>query len=276
MYTPNTLSTEYQLLTLLSKQTDIPQVAAHKLDASLSLVPFPYLLLSAPRGIPLAHARASGALTQRQSLLLDMRIGAYLRQVHDSVQNDWFGLPTQATDELYSWQEAFTYLLEGLLHEAQDLGVDLPYEMVRQYLSRAIGFFLFDDCEVPSLVSLTGDEEAIWVDFDPDKPTKDDEVPITSLLPVSHALWGDPLLEAMFIAPSDAFVEGYGGSPIVFARQKTKRLWYTFFLALAVLVQSIKAGNALNSVGSNREEKVRWAKEEVVSSLQKLKDAPCY
>ncbi|OSC98872.1 hypothetical protein PYCCODRAFT_1374292 [Trametes coccinea BRFM310] len=270
-YAPNTLATEHALLKLLSSQTGIPHPTIHTLDTSHNIVPFSYLLLSHPRGVTLSAARASGKLSPRQAALLDLRTGAYLKQLHD-VQNDWFGLPSQEHDALYSWQEAFTPLLEGLLEDAQKAGIDLPYEDVRRYLSRAIGFFLFDDCEVPSLVSFTGDEDAIFVDFDLEKGApggEDEEIAVTSFASFSHALWGDPLLETMLLNPSDAFVEGYGGPLIVFGRQKTKRLWYNIFLSLVVVLQGKKSGETEN-------EKVKWAMEMLHKSVAALKDAPCY
>ena len=94
---------------------------------------------------------------------------------------------------------------------------------------------------------------------------------VTSFASVGHALWGDPLLETMFMEPSAAFVEGYGGPLIVFARQKTKRLWYTLFLSLVVLVQAKRLG-----LGEVDYEKVRWAKETAGKCVAGLKDAPCY
>ena len=129
---------------------------------------------------------------------------------------------------------------------------------------------------MPSLVSLVGDDETIIVDFDPENPPAENEaISITALIPSSHALWGDPLLEAMFIDPTAAFLEGYGGSPIVFARQKTKRVWYTIFLALVVLVESMRH-NPLRSENEGREGKVKWAKEILPVYIEKLKNAPCY
>ncbi|OBZ78326.1 hypothetical protein A0H81_01689 [Grifola frondosa] len=273
-YAPNTLATEHALLQLLSQHTDVPHPVAHALDTSLSLLPYPYLLLSRPQGIPLSHARASGKLTQRQLLQLDLRIGTYLRQMHDRVQNDWFGLPAQAHEELYSWQEAFTGLLEGMLEQAHALGIVLPYEDVRRYLSRAIGFFLFDDCEVPSLISFAGDEDVSFVDFDPAAPPEsEEEIQITSLLSFSHALWGDPLLETMFLNPSDALIEGYGGPLMLFARQRTKRIWYTLFLALVVLVHT-KSDEEIP--GTEDSDKVKWARSTLGECIRKLRDAPCY
>ncbi|TFK81374.1 hypothetical protein K466DRAFT_604544 [Polyporus arcularius HHB13444] len=271
-YLPNTLTTEHALLGLVAAQTDIPTPTVHALDTSRDIVPYPYLLLEHPHGVPLSCARASGKLSDRQLAMLDLRTGAYLKQLHERVQNDWFGMPSQEKDDLYSWQEAFTPLLEGLLDEAHRVGVDLPYADLRVCLSRAIGFFLFDDCEVPSLISFTGDEHSIVVDFDMEKGApglEDEEVRITSFGAFGHALWGDPLLETLFMDPSAGLVEGYGGPLIVFARQKTKRLWYSLFLALVVLVEAKREGK-------EEHEKVQWARKLAERSAAALKDAPCY
>lgn len=274
VYSPNALAHEHKLGQLLAQHSDIPHHKVIALDISTTLVPFPYLLLSRPPGVPLSQVRASGKLSPRQTLLLDLRLGSLYKAIHDKIQNDWFGLPSQERDELYSWQEAFTWQLEALLHEVKEAGEDLPYEIIRRYLSRAIGFFLFDDCEVPSLISFLGDEDTILVDFDPDSSSSEDEVAITSLFPLSHALWGDPLLETMFVNPSDAFLEGYGQNLMIFARQKTKRLWYTLFLALVVLAQILRTQVGNGSV--REEERYKWARETLESCIERLKDAPCY
>ena len=271
-YLPNSLETEHSLLKLIASQSDVPTPTIIAFDPSASLVPYQYLLLAHPGGVPLALVRASGKLSPRQQALLDLRLGSYLKQLHERVQNDWFGLPSQAADELYSWQEAFTLLLETIVEDAREAEVKLPYEDLRRYLSRAIGFFLFDDCEVPSLVSFAGDEHSTFVDFDLGAGVPEDqEVRVTSFASVGHALWGDPLLETMFLEPSAAFVEGYGGPLIVFARQKTKRLWYTLFLSLVVLVQAKRLG-----LGEADHEKVGWARETAEKCVVGLKDAPCY
>ncbi|KAH9918078.1 uncharacterized protein B0H18DRAFT_1032493 [Fomitopsis serialis] len=268
-YAPNTLTHEHALLQHLSSNTSLPMPKAYALDTSLTILQFPYFLLSRPRGIPLSHARARGLLSERQALLLDLRLGALLHEQHD-VQNDWFGTPAQEREGLYSWQEAFTLLLETLIEDAVGLGISLAYEQLRKPLGRAIGSFLFDDCEVPSLVSFAGDEETIIVDVREDG----DEVPVTSFLTVSHALWGDPLLEVLFMDPSKALEEGYGGSLIVFRRQKTKRLWYTVFLALMVLVQAKREEQA--GVRRVENDKVEWARRTVDQCIEELQNAPTY
>ena len=82
---------------------------------------------------------------------------------------------------------------------------------------------------------------------------------------------GAHLRPRLWLAPRAAFVEGYGGPLVVFARQRTKRLWYTLFLALVVLVQAKRAG-----LGEGDHEKVKWAYETAEKSVVALKDAPCY
>lgn len=273
-YMPNSLSEESTLSKVIAEQTDIPIPKVLALDTTCTLIPYPYLLLSDPPGIPLATARDSGKLTPRQMLLLDLRVGSYLKQLHERVQNDWFGLPSQEKDELYSWQEAFTWQLEALLSEAHNLDVELPFEEVRRYLSRAIGSFLFDDCEVPSLVSFTGDDNSVFIDYDLESPPETDEIEITSFSILSHAIWGDPLLETLFMDPSPALLEGYGGPLVIFPRQKTKRIWYTLFLALMVLVQTRRYPARWPESDWNT--KIEWAKNAVEKCISELKDAPCY
>ncbi|PPQ86486.1 hypothetical protein CVT26_012080, partial [Gymnopilus dilepis] len=263
--------------------------------------PFPYhILLSPPSPIAsasilsVAAARRRGILPaqSKESTLIELQIGRFLGRLHANVQNDYFGRvrapnwdlnlkpaalaraqvfapATQEEEESYSWQETFTALLEALLWEAESTGaVDLPYEAIRGYLSRAISSFLFDDVEVPSLVWLTGSEEDVYVAVDPvsstssasssestrttssdsnSNPDKDTgsapppQTPPTSsiaaILPnLTHALWGDPLLETFFHPPSptpalkEAYTQSGGQELILFPRQRTKRLWYDLLL----------------------------------------------
>ena len=274
-YRTNNLAAAHSILSRICSATALP-IKEPILDSTLQHVPYVCLLTQpvASRSsslISLASARSQGLLTAQDEALVELQLGKYLGQLHSGVQNDWFGIPLaqgEPVDASYSWQETFTLLLESLLSECQDMTGDelgLPYEDIRRYLSRAIGFFLFDDVEVPSLVWLTGSEHDIYLSS---------EKEVIAILPsVAHALWGDPLLESFFLppAPSKLFLEAYtasGGEPLLaFSRQKTKRLWYSVFLALVVLREDCwrhRLGKAI----------------EVVHLLQKsvaaLENAPCY
>jgi len=126
--------------------------------------------------------------------------------------------------------------------------------------------FLFDDVEVPSLVALTTAAESVFI------TDVDGEPQLALLLPsFAHLLYGDPLLERAFSpseAPSKALLEGYGAPPpIVFSRQRTKRMWYDLYLGLVVLLGGKRVGGDQN---------VDWAVQLVEHSRVLLKHASCY
>ncbi|EPQ51533.1 hypothetical protein GLOTRDRAFT_132900 [Gloeophyllum trabeum ATCC 11539] len=264
-YRPNTLLSSAHLHSLISSKSCLPLLPLLTTDTTLTLVPFAYTLSPAPAGTPLSAARA--LLSARQNALVDLRLGQYLAQLH-ALENDWFGVPTDTgadpREPSYSWQESFTLFLEEVLWEAERRGAVLPYGDIRGWLSRAIGYYLFDDVEVPKLVWFTGGEDEVLVEV----PEKEEEEPrIRAFLNIAHAFWGDPLLESLFQEPSKALMEGYGGPLVQFPRQNTKRLWYTLFWGLVVMREA---------EGGENEERKRWALEVVQKALDELKDAPSY
>ncbi|KAF9223180.1 hypothetical protein BS17DRAFT_707055 [Gyrodon lividus] len=204
----------------------------------------------------------------------------------------------------YSWQDTFVLQLEELLAEVyskaeasggsqSDNGPEIDIVELRRYLSRAIGSFLFEDVEMPRLIWATGDEEDIIISLAPEKSFKEGsgttepegDADIAYILPTfGHALWGDPLMEAWFLPPGPSkainggYFSGEDGSLIVFPRHRTKRVWYTVYLALLVLAEERR------SRGQGKErmdrvagrERVQWAREVLPQCVEFLKDAPCY
>ncbi|TFK37124.1 hypothetical protein BDQ12DRAFT_653432 [Crucibulum laeve] len=288
-YHPNFLPIVYQILSRIRTQTGIP-IPESVLDITLTDIPYHYLLspvtlIGSKDIIPLSRARKEGLINLNDNLLIDLQLGKFLGQLHSGVQNDWYGLPNLAEpmDASYSWQETFTSFLEELLVRFETVGYDLPYEDIRRSLSRAIGFFLFDDVEVPSLVWFTGGEDDIYVALPIESRYLSIKTPtIAAILPsVSHALWGDPLLESFFLppAPSAALQEGYnggGGGPlIVFPRQETKRAWYTLFLALVTLTNHGLTPREDDEHPESAEKRI-WCRETILKCVEILKDGPCY
>ncbi|KZT21955.1 hypothetical protein NEOLEDRAFT_1181332 [Neolentinus lepideus HHB14362 ss-1] len=270
-YKPNSLVTSVHLHSTISSKSTIPLPAIYATNSSCTLVPYPYMLTARPAGIRLSEAR--GQLSERQNALIDLRLGSYLQQLH-AIDNDWFGMPTETgadpAEPSYSWQESFTLFLEEMLYEAEGRGEDLPFSDIRGWLSRAIGFYLFDDVEVPKLIWFTGGEDEIYVDI-PSSSSSDEEPRVSAFLNLTHAFWGDPLLESLFYSPSPALIEGYGGPLIIFPRQNTKRLWYNLFWALLIMKEAASDASA-----GNPGERRKWASEVVQKCLDELKDAPCY
>ncbi|KAF6760478.1 hypothetical protein DFP72DRAFT_805220 [Ephemerocybe angulata] len=318
----NTLPLITHLLSLIRSNTQIP-ISDPILDTTRDLIPFDFLL-SPPTPFPsssiitLHDAKAQGLLNEQLQAMIDLQMGSFLAQMHQNVQNDWFGLPVlpprgtvptpgapqrppaEAEPECYSWQETFTTLFESLLSSVktklssqhpdadpdnQDDALGIPFTAIHSAMSRAIAFFLFDDVEVPSLVWFTGFDTDIYLSLPTHGSTKTPG--IVAILPsMPHMLWGDPLLESFFIPlaepggveKSKALIEGYtgaGGAPLIsFARQKTKRVWYTLYLALSVLNEylSLSTGSSSQAL----EEKRKWAFDTIRTCADVLKTAPCY
>ncbi|KAN0130172.1 hypothetical protein V8E53_012117 [Lactarius tabidus] len=212
-------------------------------------------------------ATVRDSLPPKGAASLDLRLGVALRTLHN-LQSEWCGPPTLEKEGLYSWEEAFALLIEEVLSAAESAGFVSAADLItlRSCLARAIGAFLFDDVEVPSLVALTTGAESVFI------TDTDGEPQLALLLPsLAHILYGDPLLERAFSpseAPSRALLEGYGvPPPIVFARQRTKRMWYDLYLGLVVLLGARRV---------SEEQNTDWAAQLVEQSKVSLKDAPCY
>ena len=274
--TPNNIRAQYNLLNALHahiSSTPPPIPLPFPVPVALNVdAPRPYILARLPA--PLAPsvqlkqlATIRDALTPQQATSLDLRLGIALRTMHN-LQSEWCGPPPLEKEGLYSWQEAFTLLVEETLSAAESAGIASAHDIttLRGYLARAIGAFLFDDVEVPSLVTLTTGAESVFV------ADVDGEPRLALLLPsLAHLLYGDPLLDRAFSpseAPSRAVLEGYGTPPpIVFARQHTKRMWYDLYLGLVALLGARRAGHDQN---------IDWAVRLVEQSRVLIKDAPCY
>lgn len=286
-YSPNSLPVIEHILNAIRSKTEIPLTPAI-LDTSLSLIPYHFLLSGTTRAssdnlLSVAQARQRGLLSEKGSVFVDLQLGKYLGQLHTNVQNDWFGAPSlkDPANPSYSWQETFTDLLERVLSHFEEgrvkVDFQIPYDTIRLYHSRAIGFSLFDDVEVPSLVWVTGSEDDIFISL-PTDANSPWSFEIAAILPVAaHAVWGDPLLESFFVPPhpSNAMAKGYigagGGALTIFPRQNTKRIWYNLFLALLVLYEIGAPGEE-----DELKDKTAWCEKTIHDSVDALKNAPYY
>ncbi|KAI9511516.1 hypothetical protein F5148DRAFT_328806 [Russula earlei] len=273
---PNSIRSQYKFLTALHAHISsgpppvplpFPVPIALNVDASR-----PYILARLP--VPLRpstrlkqFSAIRDALPPEQLASLDLRFGFALRTLH-SLQSDWCGPPPLESDGLYNWQEAFAFLMEEALTAAGSAGIvsTVVVTTLRSYLARAIGAFLFEDVEVPSLIALTTGAESVFV------AEVNGEPQLALLLPsLAHLLYGDPLLERAFSpsqVPSKALLEGYGQpAPIVFVRQRTKRMWYDLYLGLVVQLGGRTVGD---------DQGMDWAVQLVEHIRVLLKDAPCY
>lgn len=211
------------ILSQIAQRSDVPILRVLVSDVTKTIVDFDYLLLPHPS----PAALPTRTLTSPE----EQTFGRQLRKIH-AIDNDWFGVPGEPSDVI-SWEEAFTLLLEGLLDktETDQLWESVKMERIRGALSRAIGFFLFDDVEVPSLVWLTGDElSAMEVE-------ENGESRLT-FLGFAHAVWGDPRMEHVFMDEIKDIQDGYDENLFLLPRQRIKWVWYSLFYSLLMVAES--------------------------------------
>lgn len=242
----------------------------------------PYLLLTHPGGVPLSDPRFSS--DSCSSVNIRHEVGAHLRLLHE-VQNDWFGLPSDPGEwsECYSWSECFTLLMENALDAASAIFLSSPgsgpsgnkilteddIRNLRQHLSRAIAFYIFDGVEVPSLIWCPSLDWERFVIVKGDR--LDDETNFTGLRVSSFtgwegAIWGDPLMEGAFANPSAELMESYGTELITLYRHKAKRLWYTIYATIVTMTNLKRNGGVVE--GKPDETELRKTLQHAMVQLQ--------
>jgi hypothetical protein len=211
------------ILSEITRRSNVPVPQVLASDTTKALVDFDYLLLP--------HPSPAALPTRTLTAPEERAFGQQLRKIH-AIDNDWFGVPGEPSD-VTSWEEAFTVLLEALLDKTMtdELWETVKIEHIRGALSRAIGFFLFDDVEVPSLVWLTGDElSAMEVEVNGESKL--------TFLGFAHAVWGDPRMERVFMDEIKDVQEGYDKNLFLLPRQRIKGVWYSLFYALLTIAES--------------------------------------
>ena len=211
------------ILSQIAQRSDVPVPKVLVSDTTKAIVDFDYLLLP--------HPSPAALPTRTLAAAEERTFGQHLRKIH-AIDNDWFGVPGEPS-EVISWEEAFTLLLEALLDKtgADELWDTVKVEHIRGALSQAIGFFLFDDVEAPSLVWLTGDESSV-MEVEENGESK------LMFLGFSHAVWGDPRMEQVLMNEDKDLKEGYDENLFLLPRQKIKGVWYSLFFALLVVAES--------------------------------------
>ena len=232
------------ILSQIAQRSDVPVPRVLVSDTTKTLVDFDYLLLP--------HPSPAALPTRTLTPAEERTFGQHLRKIH-AIDNDWFGVPGEPSDVI-SWEEAFTLLLEALLDKTEtgERRDTVKVERIRGALSRAIGFFLFDDVEVPSLVWVMGDESSVM------EVEENGESKLT-FLGFSHAVWGDPRMEHVFMDEAKNVQGGYDENLFLLPRQRIKGVWYALFFALLIMAES---------EDERRVERASLKMEECVNQLQ--------
>lgn len=227
-YEQNIMRAEVETMRLVSSRTNlpIPQILFH--DESRSLLPSPYFAMEFVPGVPLHKFRE--ALSKDEQSAIDQTIGRYLRQMN-AISADQFGCFARPMEKTISWAQAFDSLLQDVLQDGLDAGVELPlaYPEISAITRRCAS--VLDEVTTPSLVHWDLWDGNIFID----PHTRQ----ISGIIDFERALWADPLMEPNFGAfgLNPDFLLGYG-CPVPFTTsQQTRRTLYNVYLFLIMVIE---------------------------------------
>lgn len=227
-YEKNIMAAEVEVLRLIRAQTDVPVPEVLTYDTTRKLIGNDYFLMGYVPGTALNKLRPHLSVEDQHAI--DFRTGGYLRQIN-AITGSRFGYFAQPEYHCPTWHEAFSIMLEAVIQDGMEAGVELPlpYDKLRARLKPHLG--TLDEVSHPALVHWDLWEGNIFVDPE----TKH----ITGILDCERALWGDPLMEVNFGAfgVKPALIEGYGLDLLASPSAGTRRTLYNIYLWLIMIIE---------------------------------------
>ncbi|MBU2666111.1 aminoglycoside phosphotransferase family protein [Actinoplanes bogorensis] len=225
-YERGAMATELAALELIRSHTSVPVPAVDFADTSRELVDADWFTM------PFVDADNYGVirsgLSAHEQDRYDAALGALTRELN-TIQGPAFGPlggPGVAT-----WREHFLSMVADALHDGERRSVDLDYAALRSIFADQSG--CLDPVTSPRFV-----EWDLWAS---NVLVRDGR--IVAIIDHERAFFGDPLIEAGFVAtqlPSfgnpTAFVRGYGRTGLTPGEQQRRRL-YTLYLTLVMAVE---------------------------------------
>jgi aminoglycoside phosphotransferase (APT) family kinase protein len=227
-YERNILASEVAVLDLLGKTDGVPVPAVLAYDDSRSLHPHDFFLMEYIPGTPYNKLHESLAAEEREPY--DFQLGRICARIH-SITGERFGRYQDDHCATTSWQESFSAMIEDLLLDADDTGVELPVpaESIREACRTA----------QDELAEVTKPHLVAW-DLHPGNVFVDNGS-IRAIIDCDRALWGDPLMEYPFRTidwKRVGFHRGYASDALLSQPGAERRIWlYDLYHALVVVVE---------------------------------------
>ena len=253
-YEHGMMATEIAALRLIREQTGVPVPRVDFADESCELCDAPYFFM------PFIEADNLGIvkdeLPAAQVDAYQEALGAANRELN-SIRGAAFGPLAGPGDP--SWRTVFTRMLEDVLRDGERREVDLgwDYDVVRGAIDEHAGSL--DEVVEPRYVE--------WDLWDSNVMVRDGR--IVSIIDHERAFYGDPLLEAGFVASqhsgfgtSEAFMRGYGQGELTEIEQVRRRL-YNLYLLLIMVIETVYRGHTDSK-------QYDWAREQLIDAMAML------
>ena len=227
-YEHDLLTTEVEALRLVRERTVLPVPEVLAWDRECDLLPTPYFLMTACPGRLLSEVRDE--LGDERAAAVDAEVTRYVATMN-AITAEAFGRPDPTAVHDTAWRAAFERLVDDLLADAADAGVELPlpFEEVAALVARH-GDAL-DEVTVPRFVH--------WDLWDPNVFIDPDTAAVVGIIDFERVLWADPLMEAQFTSrrADDERTEAYGRPLFAEPGAVTRRRLYDLYLFLVMTIE---------------------------------------
>ncbi|KAJ5132850.1 Aminoglycoside phosphotransferase [Penicillium atrosanguineum] len=207
------LETEARFLALLGQSANpcIPQL--YHYNPQGRVLGSSYLIRHYVKGTALSEMESQ--VTARQRNDIDSHLGFLSSTIGQNVAPAFGTLQQVAAGAgKRSWRESFCVLFEGVLRDAEDMFIHLPYAEIRHELVRLAS--ALDEVTLPRLV-VAGFGRPSHVLLD------ETSKQLSGVVDFSSAFWGDTLMAELFENPSIAVLEG-AGMPLTRTEREDVRL----------------------------------------------------
>jgi aminoglycoside phosphotransferase (APT) family kinase protein len=221
----NNMNTEVEALRMVSQMGGVPIPHIYTYDPSCSLVPSEYFIMEYIVGTPLNKIKES--LSTEEKGNIEEQLGEYNRRIN-SIKGSNFGYFHDSEGLKYSWTEVFRRLLNDVLADGQDAGVELPVSYADIEIEIEKRITALDEVTEPCLVHWDLWDGNIFIH----------EGKISGIVDFERAIWGEPLFEYYFgkFGDSSSFEEGYGRG-IVTDAERDRRTLYDLYLDLIMVIE---------------------------------------
>lgn len=186
-YEHDIITTEVEALRTVAAHTSAPVPDIVAWDPTGEVLPSPYILMTACPGLLLQSTR--GSLPADASQRIDDQILGLLAEIN-TITGPHFGRPAPTAPRHARWSDAFAALVDDLLADAADAGVDLPvaHDEIRTIVQAHQASL--DEASTPKMVH--------WDLWDPNVFIDAHTQRVTGIIDFERVLWADPLIEAQF------------------------------------------------------------------------------
>ena len=236
-YEQDMMRIEVTALRMIRERTSVPVPAVLHYDTSLELCDAEYFIMEFVEGQNLGIIDSD--LSKESRAAYEQALGAANRELN-GIRGEWFGPLLGTAAGGGTWRETFTGLFEDVLRDGERRGVDLgwDYDAIRRLLAAHAD--CLDEVTEPAFIE--------WDLWNSNAIVRDGS--LAGIIDHERALFGDPLMEAGFVAvepdalPGDpaAFLRGYGKESFTETEHIRRRL-YNVYLLLVMVVETVYRGH---------------------------------